>query len=300
MSEFQNKLDEAFGKSESLDDVLKAGIKEGVKPGPGEAQIPEVKPEQQVQEETQAVEAETQQEEPTETETETTAETEEEKENQAIAEAEVEETQQEQKHRDTKAEARIAKLVKERERLRGQLDAIRQEQQKQPAQQEAYIDPDAPNPANYPEGDKDIDYRVDVKLYQREMQQKQATFRTQQQEMIKKYPDMQELLEMDAERVRSGIKTANPTVVKLIHESDLSGDLWHYLLANSDEAIRIAQMDPLQTAREIGKIESKIATPSLIPEAKPVKKPLPAPITPLKTTKPNAVAGQKNFGFSEY
>jgi hypothetical protein len=241
--------------------------------------------------------------EPTEPDVETAAQAEEEKENQALAEAETEtdQTRQEQKHRDTKAEARIAKLIKERERLRGQLDAIRQEQQKQSApQQEAYIDPDAPNPANYPEGDKDIDYRVDVKLYQREAQQKQSAFRVKQQEMVKKYPDMQELIEMDAERVRSGIQTANPTVLKLIHESDLSGDLWHYLLENSDEAIRIARMDPLQTAREIGKIESKLAIPAIVPEPKPAKKPLPAPIAPLKTTKPNATPGVKNFGFSEY
>ena len=107
---------------------------------------------------------------------------------------------------------------------------------------------------------------------------------------------------MDQDRVNSGIQTANPTVAKLIQESEMSGDLWHYLLANSDEAIRIAAMDPLRTAHAIGRIEARLTIPALVPETipKPVKKPLPTPITPVKATKPNSVAGVKNFGFSEY
>lgn len=297
MSEYQNKLDEAFGEPGNLDEVLKQGANTSESPLSAQSQNP-VNPEQPEKVvETQNTGEET----PVATETTgTEQQTEEEAENQTLTEEEHEDKPE--KHRDTKAEARIAKLIRERERLKGQLDAIRQTRQVEVSPTEAVpalVDPDAPNPANYPEGDKDIDYKVDAKLYQRDMAQKQAAFRTQQQEMLKKFPDMKDLLEMDAERVNSGIRTANPTVVRLIQESDVSGDLWHYLLANSDEAIRIAEMDPLRTAKEIGKIEMKLATPELVPEVKP-RKQLPAPINPVKTTKTNSVAGTKNYGFTDY
>lgn len=289
-SEYQNKLDGAFGEAGNLDDVLKQGVREG-ELDPATAQKPEseiVTPEQ-TEETVETQEVET-------TETVEAEQTEEEAENQTLTE---EEETKPDKHRDTKAEARIAKLIRERERLRGQLDAIRQTQRVE-TPGEPPVDPDAPNPASYPEGEKDIDYKVDVKLYHRDRQQKQQAFKAQQQEMVKKFPDMPELLEMDRERVASGIQTANPTVVRLIQDSDVSGDLWHYLLANSDEAIRIASMDPLRTAKEIGKIEARLAIPELVPEPVKAKKPLPPPIKPVKATKTNSTAGVKNFGFQEF
>ena len=294
MSEFQAKLDQAFGEAGDLDAVLKQGVTQQEAPGPGEARKQEAVIPKQPEEVVEPIAAET----ATDETPETPKQTDEEAEAQALAE---EDHKPETTHRDTKAEARIAKLIRERERLKGQLDAIRQTNQaarpSEPGQ--AQIDPDAPNPANYPEGDKDIDFKVDFKLYQRDKVQQQATLRVEQQEMIKKYPDMKELLEMDAERVASGIATANATVMKLIQESDIKGELWHYLLANSDEAIRIAAMDPLRTAKAIGQIEATLAIPALVPEVKP-KKPLPPPITPVKPTKANVTAGTKNYGFSEY
>ena len=83
-------------------------------------------------------------------------------------------------HRDTKAEKQIAKLVRERERLKGQLDAVRnQSQRQQSGNQEAFIDLDAPNPLNYANGENDIDFRVDAKLYQRDKQKRIDSFKTE-------------------------------------------------------------------------------------------------------------------------
>jgi hypothetical protein len=246
-------------------------------------------------------------------------ESEEEVENKAISEEETEEIEgkeqeQEQEikkpkfnsHRDTKAEKQIAKLVRERERLKGQLEATRN-QIKQPANQEIFIDLDAPNPLNYANGENDIDFRVDAKLYQRDKQKKNENFKAVQKEVIQKYEDTLELIEMDAERASSGIKTVSPMVIKLIYDSPVSGELWHYLLANSDEAIKIAQMNPIKTALAIGRIEAKLETENKEGKEgnkegsgnKP-KKSLPTPPNPVKPTKANTTVQNKNFGFTSY
>jgi hypothetical protein len=247
-------------------------------------------------------------------------ESEEEVENKAISEEETEEIEegkeqeQEQEikkpkfnsHRDTKAEKQIAKLVRERERLKGQLEATRN-QINQPANQEIFIDLDAPNPLNYANGENDIDFRVDAKLYQRDKQKKNENFKAVQKEVIQKYEDTLELIEMDTERASSGIKTVSPMVIKLIYDSPVSGELWHYLLANSDEAIKIAQMDPIKTALAIGRIEAKLETENKEGKEgnkegsgnKP-KKSLPTPPNPVKPTKANTTVQNKNFGFTSY
>lgn len=302
MSEYQGKLDETFGKPGSMEDALKQGIQEGATPGPGVVQTPE--PQATEGQSVENVEV-------TQEEVTTQEPTAEEVENQALAEDDVEEPKPTKPHRDLKAEARIAKLVKEREQLKGHLRALQEQTNRQanPQQQQAtptanalphQIDPEAPNPANYPEGDKDIDYRVDVKFYAQNIQHKMVAFEKQKQEAIKKYSDLPELLAMDEERVQSGIPTANPTVVSLLTKSDIAGDLWHHLLSNPEEATRIARMDPVSTAREIGKLEAKLSMPEPPPAPVAPKKALPAPITPVKTTKTNTVTGNKNFGFTEY
>ena len=272
--------------------VLEQGVKDDDHPAP------ELEPETQDAEQPESHE---------ETERE---ETEEEADDSALSEAEdAEELKVEAKspkHRDTKAEARVAKLIKEKARLQGQLEALRYSQtgQQQQAQPQAVYDPDAPNPANYPRGEQDDDFRIDMKFYQRDVQSKVQTFQEQKQQMLKKYADeLPELIEMDQERIASGMKTSNPTVFKLILESDQPGELWHYLLANSDQAISIAKMDPIRTAKAIGRIETKLAAEES--DATPVAdqkstKRLPAPIRPVKTTTQNKSAATKNFGFVGY
>lgn len=245
-----------------------------------------------------------------------TEKTDEEKEDEAVSANEEKEDEEDKDNevevkntkskRDTNAESRIAKLVKERERLKGQLDAIRYQARtvQQEKVQEVLIDPDAPNPLNYTNGVNDIDYKVDLKLHQRDKIEKHKVFQKTQQEIIKKYPDTKELLEMDAERNASGIKTVNATTINLIMESEVSGELWHYLLANSDEALEIANMDPIKTAKYIGKIEAKLENENKedvkVETSKPTKKQLPPPLTPVKTTKGNTTVKVNNFGFTAY
>jgi len=182
------------------------------------------------------------------------------------------------------AEKRIAKLVKEREQLKGQLALIQNNQQpSQPVQSQPIdpvtIDPTFPNPANYRDGVNDLDYRLDIRDYQREQAKKDTNFKTAIKAAVEKYPDLPELIEEDASRT-------NATMAQMIKESPVSVDLFYYLMANPEVSNKIADMTPTQSAKEIGKIEAKLedkaktATPSAKKAAS-----LPAPITPIKSTK---------------
>jgi hypothetical protein len=185
------------------------------------------------------------------------------------------------------AEKRIADLVKERERLKGQVAALSQQKQNVPQPQAQIMDSTAPpDPAAY---EDPIDYKVDLKLWERDQRTKAVEFQAKQKAIIAAHPELPELIESANALDAQGIPTANPTVVSLIRgsEAGAGADLWHYLLAHQDEAISIARLSPLQTAKAIGKIEAKLTAPAPTPAPKagtPVKKPtLPAPIAPVKT-----------------
>ena len=209
-------------------------------------------------------------------------------EDEALASDEETETQVEpeptKQPRSKAAEKRIAKLVKEREQLKGQLALIQNNQQpSQPVQSQPIdpvtIDPTFPNPANYRDGVNDLDYRLDIRDYQREQAKKDTNFKTAIKAAVEKYPDLPELIEEDASRT-------NATMAQMIKESPVSVDLFYYLMANPEVSNKIADMTPTQSAKEIGKIEAKLedkaktATPSAKKAAS-----LPAPITPIKSTK---------------
>lgn len=93
-------------------------------------------------------------------------------------------------------------------------------------------------------------------------------------------------------------------MVEVIILSDIAEHVLYYLGKNPDEAAAISKMSTLKIAKEIGKIEVKVAaeipklnvsteggveTPEIIPEVKPVTVPkkttkTPDPITPVKVT----------------
>jgi len=304
--------DVAFGIG-NLEEVLRKGkTEEEIVEKPIEKSVE--KPKQ-----TENMEAESEENATTENEVEKEVEVEKEEEEKEEEEAEKEASTSEKdkksnkdskNKRDTNAELRVQAVVREKNRLKEQLRAqeLFNKQQQQAIRQEVLIDPEAPSPydfAKYPQGENDIDYKVDVKLFLRDRQEKQKNFQKTVQEIINKYPDTKELLDMDAERVASGIMTANPTTIKLMMESDVSGELLYYLLANSDEAIEIAKMDPVKTAKHIGKLEARIenmseGTSKDKKENISSKKPLPPPLKSVKTSTSTSTVNVKNFGFSEY
>ena len=155
--------------------------------------------------------------------------------------------------RDRSAEKRIAKLVKEREQLKGQLDLVLRQPQAPgtPQTPQPVIDPEAPNPANYTD---ELDYKLDVRDYQRSKAKAEAEVVSKVQAAYDKYPDLADLVGGDESR-------SNATMTQIIKESAVFADLWHHLMSHPDEANRIAKLGPIQTAKEMGIIEHSLKVP---------------------------------------
>ena len=222
----------------------------------------------------------------------------EEVENAALAAEETPETPEaapeadDHKQRNKAAEKRIADLIKQRSRLEGQVAALSQQRVIPPP---PMADPMAPpDPKLYTD---EIDYKVDLKMWERDQKTKDEAFKAKQADAIVKHPDLPELIEADAARNAQGIPTANPTMVNLIKGSDIAGDLWHHLLAHPEMATRIARMDPINTALEIGMIKAQLTAPPPPKPAEPKKAPLPPPLAPVKTGKSG---GPPKSEFVEY
>lgn len=202
-------------------------------------------------------------------------------------------------HRSKAAEKRIAKLVKEREQLKGQLALFQQVNQQQPvAQNPTLYDPSFPNPANYKDGENDLDYRLDVREYQRNKQKKDIEFKDAINNALDKYDDLADLIEADEAK-------ASPVMIQIIKESPVSSDLFYYLMKNSEITNKIAEMSPTLAAKELGKIELKLETKaklasktdkSVVKEpAKSNKQSLPAPINPVKSSNSNIKVKQSKY-----
>jgi len=97
-------------------------------------------------------------------------------------------------------------------------------------------------------------------------QQKQNRLQDKINEGYGKYEDFEEVAMDPAAPI-------TPMIVEILAESDAPADVAYYLGKNRTEAIAISRMTPIAAAREIAKIETKIAASG------------PAPPTPKKTTK---------------
>ena len=114
---------------------------------------------------------------------------------------------------------------------------------------------------------------------QQQKQELEAGYREKEEAAYDKYDDFEEV----AYNPRLPITDA---MAEAIQSSDVGPDVAYYLGSNPKEAARIAQLSPIQQAREIGKIEVKLTT------TPPVKKTssAPAPITPVTAKNSGAPA----------
>jgi hypothetical protein len=89
----------------------------------------------------------------------------------------------------------------------------------------------------------------------------------------------------------------SPPVAHMIAASDVGADLAYYLGTNKDQAIaisRLAQFDPIEAAREIGRLEARLSLP------KPnLRTNAPDPVNPVKP-KPSGMKDPKKMSFEEY
>lgn len=111
--------------------------------------------------------------------------------------------------------------------------------------------------------DARVEWRTEQKLTERERKaQREAQERSQaeQQEKFRerldkgfdKYPDFEEVALSPSVQV-------NHTMAMVIGDSEFAADIMYHLGKNPKEADRIAALSPYAAAREIGKIEDKIA-----------------------------------------
>lgn len=136
-------------------------------------------------------------------------------------------------------------------------------------------------------------------VQQREVQQQQAqvleSHRDREESAREKYDDYEDV-------VYNPKLAITPIMAQTIQASDMGPDVAYYLGTNPKEAERIARLPAIAQAKEIGKLEAKIAS------APPVKKTTsaPTPISPvsarsasttLDTTDPRAA---KQMGASEW
>ena len=149
-----------------------------------------------------------------------------------------------------------------------------------------------PKPSDFEDYDKFVvaltDHRVklarvqweqDIQKKTQEQSQKERAENLQSklQEGFSKYPDFEEVA---FDRTASHI---TPMVVDILAECDHPADVAYYLAKNRVEGVAISRMTPIKAAREIAKIEAKLAVapaPSPRRETKPTTG-APPPINPL-------------------
>jgi len=120
-------------------------------------------------------------------------------------------------------------------------------------------------------------------IQKRALQQQQAeileTYHDKEEEARSKYDDFEQVAYNPSLRITD-------VMAQTIQASDNGPDVAYFLGSNPKEADRISRLAPLLQAREIGKLEAKLASDP------PVKKvsSAPTPITPIRGGKVNAPA----------
>lgn len=120
---------------------------------------------------------------------------------------------------------------------------------------------------------------TEAKEYQEAQQRRHhetvvTTYQQRVEAAIEKYPDFEEVAYSDDVPITNAMAMA-------IQESEMGPDIAYYLGKNVAEAQRIAKLSPLSQAKELGKLEAKIAAAPA--PAKPSK--APEPITPINASK---------------
>jgi hypothetical protein len=123
--------------------------------------------------------------------------------------------------------------------------------------------------------------KVNKKFEERDAKDRERTASTKQEQEREAFRKaMKESAKdiADFDEVMSGIKADDPVAnvsATAIEAAELPGKILHYLAKNPDEAERIASLSPGKQAREIVRLEEKLAKPPVKPSKAP------DPITPV-------------------
>ena len=188
-----------------------------------------------------------------------------------VAENQPEQTPEEKKFTQAEIDAMISKRLAREQR--------KWEREQQARQAEMQAKPKELPPADQFESPEAYAEALAVKkaeelLAQREYQKQQAAiddaYHEREEEARAKYDDFEQVAYNPQLRVTD-------VMAETIKASDMGPDLAYWLGSNPKEADRISRLSPLLQAREIGKIEAKLAAS---PPVKPNTS-APAPITPV-------------------
>ena len=130
-----------------------------------------------------------------------------------------------------------------------------------------------------------IDYRAELKIAQRETQQRQVeanmTYGDRAEAAREKYPDFDMAHKLPAD----GGPSITDYMADVIKGSEQGPEIAYHLFKNREESRRISALSPLQQAMEIGKIEARLNTGPQVKKASSA----PAPINPVgsRTATPN-------------
>lgn len=231
-------------------------------------------------------------------------------EEQPSGEIETPPTAQEKPKQDFIPKHRFNEVYAERMQLRRELDEMRrmmQQFQGNAPKADQPTGPAEPKRENY-RSEEDyalavVDWRAEIKaeakanaaieaFVKKQQEEREATERATREARVQealekasqKYPDFYEV-------VTTAQVRPSDAVLAAMEESDTPGDLAYHLSANPAEMQRLNALSPVAAAREIGKLEAKLAAGSGQP-AKPKVSKAPPPISPVGTAKGN---GPKNF-----
>lgn len=178
---------------------------------------------------------------------------------------------------------------KHRELLETALNAQNKQPQQEPRGESSLVEPDPMNFDDYSDYMRAMaryEAAVTIQNTVRQAEQ-QRTAKTQQERQLALVANMQRQVALASEKyddfdevVRNPDLSINDSMVELIAESDVGGELAYYLGKNPEEAAKVAALSPLQAAKAIARIEDKIN--QTIAAAKESSK-APPPIDPVKS-----------------
>ena len=207
---------------------------------------------------------------------------------------------------------RIQELVSERNEARRILDEERRrvdqlvelmaQRQEQPK-----VEPQAP-PTLEAAGYDEAKYQAAVIEYAKAEARKEAQealradreqtqVKTRQQTFKAKEAEYAATVEDYADVVYDRNVPISQTMAELIAESDLGPQLAYHLAKNRDVASAIYGLPPVQAAREIGRIEAKLATPKA--EPRPVTQ-TPPPPPQIRATEPEVERDPESMSMNEW
>lgn len=143
-----------------------------------------------------------------------------------------------------------------------------------------------------------VEKRLAAREVERQRQEAMASFQQRTQAVRAELPDFDDV-------VAAADVVVPPALAQAILTSEQGPRIMYQLASSRDELARISALPPLVAAREIGRLEAKLASGTATP-AKPTPNPVtrkpaaPAPIDPVKTRGPAAVKPPSEMSYDEY